>query len=367
VRSIGKLFIPWLGFCWTLVAASPAYAQKDTTARRSRFLVLPVVARSIETNWAFGAAVSSTFHLVSPADSFTRTSNLQGLVLYTLHHQFVAAINGSIYFPGEKWILNEQISYSYFPDKFWGLGKSTPFSNEESYSYKQFYVYLHPQRSLGSNLFLGFRYEFQEVWDIKYDSGGLFDQENIVGRYPYHVSGLGISFTYDTRNNAFSPDRGTMLQAYYSHFDPVFGSDYRYSNYVIDLRKFLRLYKQQVLALQAYGFFNSGEVPLRGLAAIGGANSMRGYYAGRYRDRNMFVFQAEYRIPLFWRIGMVAFGDCGNVGNTVTDLNFDELKYTFGGGIRFALNRSEKLNLRLDYGVSHKASNGFYLQLGEAF
>jgi outer membrane protein assembly factor BamA len=367
VRSRGKSIISLLGACFYLFSCFCAYAQKDSTAKKHRLLILPVIARSIETNWSFGAAVSSTFHLLSPVDSLTRTSNIQGLVLYTLRKQFVAAISGSIYFPGEKWILSEQISYSYFPDKFWGLGDTTSFSSEEPYAYKQFYVYLHPQRSLGNSLFLGFRYEYQQVWDIQYDSGGLFDKENILGRYPYHISGLGLSFTYDTRNNAFSPDRGSMLQFYYSHFDPVFGSNFQYSNYVIDMRKFLKLYKQQVLAFQAYGFFNSGDVPLRSLASLGGSNSMRGYYNGRYRDKNMVVLQTEYRMPLFWRLGAVVFGDCGNVAPILSDINFQYIKYSFGGGLRFALNKDEKLNLRLDYGVSHKASNGFYLQIGEAF
>ena len=363
----GKInyFSIWGSFCF--LSSFCAYAQKDSSAKKHPLLILPVIARSIETNWSFGVAVSSTFHLVSPVDSLARTSNLQGLVLYTLRHQFVAAISGSIYFPGEKWILSEQLSYSYFPDKFWGLGKTTPYTNEEPYSFKQFYFYLHPQRLLSRNLFLGFRYEYQRVWDIQYDSGGLFDKEDVVGRYPYHVSGLGISFSYDSRNNAFSPDRGSMMQFYYSHFDPLFGSNYRYSNFVLDLRKFLKLYKQQVLAMQAYGFFNGGEVPLRSLASLGGSNMMRGYYNGRYRDKNMFVIQSEYRFPLFWRLGAVVFGDCGNVGSSLSDLGFDYLKYSFGGGLRVALNKAEKLNLRLDYGVSHRSSNGFYLQLGEAF
>ena len=39
----------------------------------------------------------------------------------------------------------------------------------------------------------------------------------------------------------------------------------------------------------------------------------------------------------------------------------------YGGGLRIALNQTERLNLRLDYGIGAGKSNGFYLQLGEAF
>ncbi len=122
-----------------------------------------------------------------------------------------------------------------------------------------------------------------------------------------------------------------------------------------------------MLALQALGFLNSGEVPLRSYALLGGSNTMRGYYQGRYRDKNMAVVQAEYRAALFWRFGAVAFADLGNVGSELKDLNFQGLKYSYGAGLRFALNKTEKLNLRLDYGIGRNFSNGFYLQLGEAF
>jgi outer membrane protein assembly factor BamA len=277
------------------------------------------------------------------------------------------ALNGSIYFPGERYILNEQLSYSSFPDNFWGLGKHAPSSNKESYKFKQYYVYLHPQRRIGRNLFLGVLYEYQRVFDVDYRTDGLFDRQDVAGRFGYHISGFGLSLTYDTRNNAFAPDKGVMLQFYFDHFTSIFGSDYQYTNYVIDLRRFLRIYKRQVLALQVFGSFNAGEVPLRSLAYLGGANTMRGYYAGRYRDKNAAVIQAEYRIPLFWRIGAVGFSDVGNVGPQLTDINLHYFKYSYGGGLRIALNQSERLNLRLDYGIAKGSSQGFYLQLGEAF
>ena len=358
---------------WTLGLLSCSlfsFSQNDTTIKvipkTHNMLVLPLVSRSIETNWAFGVAGSATFHIKSGGEN-TRTSNLQALTLYTLRHQFIAAINGSIYFPGEQFILNQQISYSFFPDEFWGLGKNTPDSNKEHYSYKQFYVYLHPQYRVGKNMFVGLLYEYQRVMDVQYTAGGLFDKENIAGREGYHISGLGSSFTYDTRNNAFAPDKGMLMQFSFNHFDHIFASGYEYTNFVLDFRKFMRLYKNQVLALQANAFFNIGTVPIRSLASLGGANSMRGYYDGRFRDKNKAVIQAEYRVPLFWRIGVVAFGDIGNVSDHVGGLDLSDLKYTYGAGLRFALDKVERLNLRFDYGATTHFGHGFYLQLGEAF
>ena len=345
----------------------PVIAQNDSASRHNHFLVLPVIARSIETSWSFGTAISSTFHL-NKNDSSTRTSNLQGLVLYSLKKQFIAAINGTVYFPREKFILAQQMSYSFFPDKFWGIGKHSADSSGEPYNFRQFYLYLHGQRSLARHLHAGIIYEYQRLFKVSYRAGGIFDRENISGRGSYHVSGLGASLTYDSRNDAFAPDKGVFLQGYFNHFAPLFGSDFRYTNYVIDTRGFIRTYKHQVLALQAYAFLNNGNVPLRSLASFGGANSMRGYYDGRYRDKDQVVLQAEYRVPVYKRLGAVVFGGIGNVSHNCGYLSTAALKSSYGGGLRIALSKSEKLNLRLDYGIAGSGhSKGFYFQIGEAF
>jgi outer membrane protein assembly factor BamA len=350
-----------------LLFFATAQSQSDSSRLKNHLLVLPVIARSIETSWSFGSAVSGTFH-INKRDSSIRTSNLQSLVLYSLKKQFIAAIDGTIYFPGEKYILSQQLSYSFFPDKFWGLGRMSADSNAESYNFRQFYLYLHGQRSLAKHLYFGVLYEYQKLIKIEYIPGGLFDKQNIPGRHGYQVSGLGASLTYDTRNDAFAPDKGIFLQGYFNHFAPWLGSDFIYTNYVLDARSFIRIYKKQVLALQAYAFMNNGDVPLRSLASFGGANSMRGYYDGRYRDKDQVVLQAEYRVPVYRRLGAVAFGGVGNVSNNCDYLGTKAIKYSYGGGLRIALTKSERLNLRLDYGISRGGrSQGFYFQLGEAF
>ena len=339
---------------------------KDSTPNK-QILVFPVITRSIETSWSFGAATSATFHLYK-SDTTTRTSNMQGLVLYSLKKQFVAAINGTQYFKKERYILNEQLSYSSFPDKFWGIGANTPDSAQESYSFSQFYTYLHLMRHLGNHCFIGMTYELQKLFKVSYEHNGLFDKENVAGRTPYFVSGVGLSFTFDNRKEAFSPDKGTFAQFHFTHFGKVTGSDYDYGNVVLDYRKYYTIYKHQVLALQGYFFGDIGsEVPIRSLAALGGSNIMRGYYSGRYRDKNQLIFQGEYRIPVYNRWGAAVFGSTGNVGNTFTDFSINDLKYAYGAGLRFAISKSEKLNLRLDYGIGQGNNSGLYFILGEAF
>src|SRR3978361_1261363 len=87
----------------SLLPAITVHAQLDSVIKKNHLLFLPVIARSIETSWSFGTAVSGTFH-INKKDSAVRTSNVQGLVLYSLKKQFIAAINGTVYLPGEKFI-----------------------------------------------------------------------------------------------------------------------------------------------------------------------------------------------------------------------------------------------------------------------
>jgi outer membrane protein assembly factor BamA len=359
-----------LRFFYILLAVNlltvPVLGQKDSV-KAKHLLIFPVIARSIETGWSFGTAGAFTFHL-SSKDTVSRTSNLQLLLLYSTKKQLVTAINGSQYFHKEKFILNEQFSFSSYPDKFWGLGKNTRDAAEEPYKFHQYYVYLHLLRKIAPDLFAGLLFEMQKVWDVSYIPGGLFVQQNIAGRDGYHIAGFGSSITYDKRNNAFSPGKGFFGQVYFNHFDKFWGSDYNYTNIVIDLRKYIPVAKNQVLALQLFSFNNTGnEVPIRSLASFGGANRMRGYYEGRYKDQNQLILQGEYRFPIWKRFGGVAFAGAGDVNGKYSHYALNDLKYSYGGGLRFALDKKEKLNLRVDYGIGQGKNSGFYLQLGEAF
>ncbi len=354
-------------FLTVLSWLSTLNAQDSTQKNKNKFVAFPAMTRSIETSWAAGGAASYTFRPFKD-DTLSRTSSIQLGAIYSLRKQLVASIKGTQYLRNEGWILNEQISFSSFPDKFWGIGKNTKDIDEEDYEFKQAYLYLHFMKKIAPRLFGGILYEYQRVWDIKYQAGGLFDQQNVFGRTNYHVSGLGMSVTYDSRNHAFWPEKGLFAQLYFNHFSNVTASQYSFTNLVADVRKYIPAGKNAVFAAQIWFFGNIGShVPLRSQAAFGGDNIMRGYYHGRFRDNQQLAVQGEYRKDIYKRFGLVAFGGFGNVAHTVGGLNFSGLKYSVGGGVRYALNKSEKLNLRIDYGLGKGINRGLYFQLGEAF
>jgi len=365
----GSTFFLWVFLSFGTMLWLHAQPVADTILDKktgNKILGFPVVAKTIETGWSAGLAASFTFHL-SKKHHAQRTSNVQLLGLYSFKKQLVVALNGSQYFKNEKYVLNQQISYSSFPDKFWGIGNSTS-ATYENYSFNQYYISLHLLRKIGSHWFIGIPFEMQNLLQVQYLRNGLFDQQAVPGKNGYKVLGLGVSLTFDNRNHAFAPSAGTYAQLYFNHFDDYLGSSFVYSNLVLDARHFISLGGQQVLALQAYSFNNFGTaIPLRSLASLGGSTSMRGYYSGRYRDQNQLVFQAEYRRPLYKSVGMVLFANVGDVAADTKKYQLSQFKHSIGAGLRLPLNKAEKLNVRIDYGIGSKGNSGLYFQLAEAF
>ena len=100
---------------------------------------------------------------------------------------------------------------------------------------------------------------------------------------------------------------------------------------------------------------------------MGSSSYQRGYYDGRYADKNLIALQTEYRTPVYKRFGAVVFAGLGKVGSRFSDLwDFSSLKPTVGFCVRYSINPKERLILRVDAGWG-KESQGTYINIGEAF
>jgi hemolysin activation/secretion protein len=134
------------------------------------------------------------------------------------------------------------------------------------------------------------------------------------------------------------------------------------------MRKFqsLKKGKSGVFAFQYFVNIMGGDPPFYQLALLGGTKRVRGYYEGRYRDKNAMSTQVEYRSP-FWRnrIGFAAFTGTGLVFHNFADFDLHYLKPSLGGGLRLKFNRKENIHFRID--VAYGKSLNYYFILSEAF
>lgn len=340
---------------------------KQDSAKKVHVIVLPLVLRSPETLWAGGITGSVSFKAGDKNNTKTRTSTIQALVLFTERKQNIQAIDATIFLPNDKYVFLFQTSHSYFPDKYWGLGPYSKSEDKEDYAFHQVYVFPHLKKKISKTIFLGVLYEYQNVFNIHYQEGGLYSNTIEYGKADYVVSGPGASVGYDTRNSSYWPTKGMLIQGSCTAFNTHFGSTYNDFKSTMDVRYFRKLFKNTVIAAQIYSYSNNGQVPIKELAALGGANNLRGFYQGRFRDNNMTTAIAEYRVPVYKRFSACVFGGIGNVYRRLRDISMNSVKHSFGGGMRVAILPKEKLNIRIDYGYSDRYNKGFYFTVGESF
>jgi len=346
--------------CWNVTS------QTDST-KNVRYFGIPVFFRTPELGYAGGLSGTASFKTSFYNDSLTRTSIIQVLGFFTSRQVNAQGINANIFFPKEKQILLFQTTHQYFPDKFWGIGPNTQTNSLSNYIFESINAFAHFKHKVSKHLYLGALADYQNVYKIKYDLGSSYDTSNFIGKKPYETTGIGLSLTYDTRNNTFWPDKGLFLLSQFLYHQKGLISAYTFNKLIIDTRFFKLIFPKQILAMQLYSYNTFGNTPIRDLATLGGAGNLRGIYQGRYRAKNMFSFITEYRYNFYKRFSTVVFGGFGTVYNQQSEIILKNLKPNVGAGLRFSLLKKEKMNLRLDYGYSSKDDQTFYFTITECF
>ncbi len=326
---------------------------------------IPLVVYSPETSVGFGFSFQYLYRF--PNDSASNLSTVGTTFLYTLERQIIVNPNWDFNLKNNKWKIPGAFLYQKFPEAFYGIGNTTKESDREEFTAQYILFKNRFTREVVKNFHFGFQYRLEHAFNFKHDAGGSLIQGNIRGSNGYLASGAGIAAIYDTRDNSMFPFKGWLL-TFSNHFYPRWlGSDHEFANFKLDARKYFNPFKSNVIAVQALLSFHTGTPPFKMMSLLGGAETMRGYYSGRYRDRHLIAAQVEWRFPIYWRFLGVGFIGAGDVANTFDDFALNRIKCALGGGIRFTLDAAERINLRFDAAFGIDGSRGFYVQLGEAF
>lgn len=252
-----------------------------------------------------------------------------------------------------------------FPDRFYGIGNNTPEDNAEKYQYDLISIRKYVLKKIKPNIFAGVDYEFHYLYHME-TFGPLLSSGSIAGSRGGINSGVGAVFIADTRDNVVNASKGYFFEASSYYYGKIIGSDFSFRNFNFNFNKYHELRKNHILASNTVFNLNTGTPPFVDMAPAGGEEILRGYAKNRYRDMNFAGTQVEYRFPIYRRFGGVAFAGAGDVFASVSDFRWDLLKYSYGTGLRFAVNRKEKLNLRFDYAWGRN-NQSFYLMITEAF
>ncbi|MCT4198112.1 BamA/TamA family outer membrane protein [Elizabethkingia anophelis] len=212
-----------------------------------------------------------------------------------------------------------------------------------------------------------------------------FEQGNISGVDGGWVSIIQNALIYDTRDFEPDPTKGAYFEIANEYSSKLIGSQFDFDKLLIQGRYYQKLPfgKRTVLAGRAgignvFGknapFFEYQDQwsPEGSINAIGGKASLRGYRANRFLARSMWFSNFEVRTRLvettLWKqhlsFTVAPFFDMGTVRDRWQDLNFQNIKYSYGAGLRFGWNQSTILYF--DYGKS-KEDGMFFFGIGQAF
>ena len=346
----------------------PAQEQSDSIAARKSLFIIPNASYQQETDWAFG--VSGGYYFKST--DLDRISSISGSAYYTLLNQFSFNVTPKVFFKDGKYYLYSNLNIQNYPDFYYGTG-NMPTSLKQPYTSQNISVVLQPHYAVTRNLLVGgilsFRSERVKTdGDFENVKQDIFDNYGEVGWKPYSVTNIGVTTTYDTRDNHFYPYRGFFAKATLELSQAGWLSDYSLQQVSFDVRQFIPLFNDHVWAWQVYakGTFGENGIPFQLLPTIGGRDVVRGFRAGMYRDNILFAAQTEYRIPIYKRLKAAAFVGTGDVLST-NDYKVDKLKFAYGAGLRFRLNDA-RVHLRVDAAKNNYNNKlEFYITATEAF
>jgi outer membrane protein assembly factor BamA len=344
-----------------LVSQSAEGSDSARTAQ-SGIYPLPIFFYTPETGFAGGAAAM----YIRRDSAVPRASSLSANFIYTQRKQIITSLGGDLYFHNGSSRLLGDLTFQRYPNKFFGVGNATSELNEETYTPESFSFRAVFYRTILTNVFVGPTVRYEHVSLREVDTVGILRFGQIPGSKGSTSTGLGLVANWDSRDNTFAARSGSFYQMSLIFYRRAFGGDHSYVDLLIDTRQFFEMTPGHVLALQVAGEFIGGSAPFQSLARFGGPNFMRGYFEGRYRDKNGVGAQLEYRFPVWWRFGLVGFGGLAQVADQISNLSVGRFWLAGGMGLRFALNPEERISLRLDYGVGNNAS-GFYINVTEAF
>ena len=355
-------------FLFSLSHSSPLLAgpPQDSLFHKKRFLLsgLPILFYTPETRFGFGAAGVCIFNFKKDTANAPRSSVNLGFT-YTQNNQALFYVPYVLFIKNRSYQLYGELSYSRYNYNFYGVGNDQPKSYVERYGVEFPRLRLTALKKVANHFYAGLRYAYDKFSLFDLATNGQLIKKDIPGSKGGVVSGFGAVLLYDSRDYIFNPSKGCWGELVVYRDDPHTGSSFNYTRITLDFSKYLS-YKKNTLALNAYSLYSNADLPFFQMALLGGPKRMRGFYEGRYRDNNALVFQAEYRRKLFWQLGMTLFADAGQVAPRYTAFNNQNWRYTYGAGLRCMLDKTQRINLRVDFAVGNKALLP-YFTIGEAF
>ncbi|MCM1110432.1 MAG: BamA/TamA family outer membrane protein [Clostridium sp.] len=272
-------------------------------------------------------------------------------------------INGTHIFPEDRRRIPYDISFAYEPSRYWGVGFEYGKFADRYTKYKR--------------LSLNFQASYQ--WRVRDDvfvgpsvtvrtvaSNRIANREIWNGQTTHTASmGAGITLTYDSRDNMTAPRRGTNVGLTAQTFPQLFGNA-THSFLLLEgyINHYRRFWHRGILAMRFHASMSCGETPWTMMPTFGGSSFMRGYFDGRFIDKNEMDLTVELRQRVFRRSGVALWVGAATVFPKFSSMRIRRILPNAGIGYRWEFKRNT--NVRIDFGFG-RGETGFVFNINEAF
>lgn len=344
-------------------------AKKDSS-RSASFMVLPAIGYAQETGFEYGIAGTYDFYM-DKEDLMSRTSNLTLIGTLTTKKQKNIKLTSDLWTKNNDYHILSELRYRDWPFNFYGLGNDTWKDDEDYLDQKLYRIKVDAERKIIPNVYAGLNVTYEHFKFQDMEAGGVFESPEVYGKDGGQYLALGASALYDTRNFTNYTTKGLYARIKYAYAPKFFANDdFTGSQTEVDIRGFYPISNKFTLAAQGlYRGTHGKNVPFYVMRDLGGDMTMRGYYLGRYKDKNYLTGQAEIRYRVHPRIGATGFV---GAGSTFSDEHKARVLPSYGAGLRYFFSLEHNSSIRFDYSYGEKRpgekrQSGFYLSISEAF
>jgi outer membrane protein assembly factor BamA len=328
-------------------------------------VVAPIPGRSPQFGFQL-TAMGGYFLGARDEDAEKRPSVIGGFGMFSANGSYAFGAGGNFHFLDDRLRVQAGAGYADIRYKFYGFGdfvvdKSLAFEIEQEAPL----YYANAKWRLWNGLYAGIglvrgdvetraRVPLPPEWPA-----------DLTPSFNLDLGALWLPVQFDTRDHEQFPRRGWLIDADTKIYRDGFGSDFEAETYKLALNHYRGMRARDALALRLVVKGTGGNAPFFLLSSFGSGPDLRGYPAGRYRDKLMYALQGEYRWHLHDSWILTGFVGVGEVADEVGDFGDDFLPAA-GVGARYVLSKKHRVSISADLAVGKHGAE-FYIGIGEAF
>jgi len=282
--------------------------------------------------------------------------------LWTENDTWGAVVGDSRYWMDDRLQTRAGVVYASVNLDFYGIGEDALLKdNPLRYNLEPKGVFVQGKYRLGeTRLWAGLGYTFFRTrvsFDAPESTPQLpdFERDSDVG-------GLAPTLVFDSRDNIFTPIRGTYVEATGWLCAAALGGDNDFQHVQVAVLQYVPLASKWFLGLRADGTASFGDEPFYALPYI----NLRGVAAMRYQGEQVAQLETELRWQFWKRFSLLGFAGYGGAWNDFERLENSQTVFSGGTGFRYELAREYGIHAGLDVGFSPDET-AWYIQVGSAW